>query len=357
MRCAFSTSMVMLAAMTGGAAVAFAQPGNDYGIDFVTVGAVNNPAWFGTFPNNRFPIQGSGGVSYEYRIGRTEITTAQWMQFVNAFNGTTSQNAPAHFNWAGPFWWGAVNDPTYSGPGFRYTLPANNPNAGMQPVFGVSWREAALYCNWLHNGQSSDPASLLTGAYDVSTFGTVGGVISDAPTHLPGARFWIPTLNEQVKAFHYDPNRYGPGQGGYWLNKNMRDTTGIAGPPGVGQTSAFWIDPDGQSSERNIPLGAYPDQISPWGLLDTSGGTTEWNEQIGPQGGPAGARYLYGASTGSSSTTDDIWGRSSVSPNLGSIDYGIRIASAVPVPGISVMAGLVGGWMASRRTRSAARST
>ena len=113
---------------------ALGQGPPDYGIDFVTVGAVNNPAYHGTFPNNRWPIEGSGSVSYEYRIGRTEITTAQWMQFVNTFNGTTSADAPPFFHWAGPFSWGAVNDPTYHGPGFRYVLPASNPDAAMVPV-------------------------------------------------------------------------------------------------------------------------------------------------------------------------------------------------------------------------------
>lgn len=350
MRCGFPIHAIVAAAAIGGGAVALAQPANDYGIDFVTVGAVNNPAFIGGgFPNPVWPAPGRGSVSYEYRIGRTEITTAQWMQFVNTFNGTTSQNAPAFFNWAGPFWWGAVNDPTYSGPGFRYVLPANDPDAGMQPVFGISWREAALYCNWLHNGQSTNPVSLLTGAYDVSTWGTIpGGTITDGLTHLPGALFWIPTYDEQMKAFHYDPNRHGPGQGGYWADMNGRDTRGIAGPPGVGQTSAGWEDPNTGLGEFNIPLGAYPSQMSPWGLLDTSGGTTEWSELITNRVGPPTERGSMGAPAGSQTLLDNIYQNGSQHPDSGGSDYGFRIASSVPSPGA---ASLVVAFAFSRSVR------
>lgn len=158
--------------------IAVAQ--NDYGIDFVRIGAVNNPAFdVPTFPPaQNWPAVGSGSVPYEYRMGRTEVTTAQWMAFVNTFNTVTREEAPPFFDYSGPYWWGAVPDPAYHGPGYRYVLPANRPTAALQPVFGISWRQAALYCNWLNNGQSSDPASLLTGAYDVSTWGTSPGATS-----------------------------------------------------------------------------------------------------------------------------------------------------------------------------------
>ena len=346
-------SIVLAAAALGAVAPVQARGQQDYGIDFVTVGAVNNPAFTSTTPpGNRWPINGSGSVSYEYRIGRTEITTAQWMAFVNTFNGTTAANAPPFFHWAGPFHWGAAPDPTYGGPGFRYALPASKPNAGMLPVYGISWRECALYCNWLQGGQSSDPASLLTGANDVSTWGPgPQGSFTDALTHLPGAQFWIPTLDEQVKAFHYDPNRYGPGQGGYWLNKNMRDTTGIAGPPGVGQTSAGYVDPNVNRGEMNIPLGAYPDQLSPWGLLDTSGGASEWDERAFPNIGLPGERGYFGGSAGFTSTADSIHAVSSGTPSSASIDRGFRVASSVPSPGPCVTALATGLLAMSRRKR------
>jgi len=41
----------------------------------------------------------------------------------------------------------------------------------MRPVGDISWRVAAMYCNWLHNDKRNDRAAFLNGAYDVSTFG------------------------------------------------------------------------------------------------------------------------------------------------------------------------------------------
>jgi hypothetical protein len=38
---------------------------------------------------------------------------------------------------------------------------------------------AAMYCNWLHNNQSTDRQAFLNGAYDVSTFGYSGTVFTD----------------------------------------------------------------------------------------------------------------------------------------------------------------------------------
>lgn len=112
----------------------------------------------------------------------------------------------------------------------------------MKPVYGTSWREAAMDCNWLHNGQSADPAALCGAAHDVSTWSDFGdGSFSDERTHEHGTRLWISTFDEQLKAMHDDLRRDGLGQGGWWLNKSMSDIALISGLPGVGQTSAGLI--------------------------------------------------------------------------------------------------------------------
>lgn len=53
------------------------------GIDLVTIGATNNAAWAGDGTPNDQSI-GRGSVGYEYRIGKFEITTAQYVEFLNA---------------------------------------------------------------------------------------------------------------------------------------------------------------------------------------------------------------------------------------------------------------------------------
>jgi len=183
------------------------------------------------------------------------------MEFLNAYGGPSG--SPNVFWRAWPIWWNA--EPVAAD---RYALRTDVENAPMSPVFGLSWRMSAMYCNWLHNGKGSSPDSLLTGAYDVSTWGILpDGNLTDGATHLSGARFWIPTFDEQFKAFQYDPNRYGTDQGGWWQSRNMRDTVGISGPPEIGDTSAGYEVSDSILEERNIPFRRVPAFHTPVGPL------------------------------------------------------------------------------------------
>src|ERR1051326_1604576 len=63
-------------------AAAQAQP-DPSGIDFVTIGSPNNPAYHRDDPQGL--ITGRGSVPYEYRIGRFEVTTSQWLEFYTTF--------------------------------------------------------------------------------------------------------------------------------------------------------------------------------------------------------------------------------------------------------------------------------
>ncbi|MCC6321257.1 MAG: SUMF1/EgtB/PvdO family nonheme iron enzyme, partial [Phycisphaerales bacterium] len=174
------------------------------GIDFVRIGAVGNAPYHDPTPNSF--VNGRGGVSYEYSIGRFEVTTEQWVRFFNAaFDRPVNDRIP---HLVVPDHWGAAaTAPTTPG-GRRWTVPAGN---AMLPVSDISWRMAAIYCNWLHNGQSTDRAAFMSGAYDVTTFGFESGVpnlrFTDQREHSPGARYWIPTWDEWLKSAHYDPDK------------------------------------------------------------------------------------------------------------------------------------------------------
>ena len=241
------------------ATTAPAQVVPDYDFDWVTIGDVNNPPYEGETPFGGTHTLGRGSVPYEYRISRTEVTTGQWMEFVNTFS---TQSDELRF-FADPIFWGAEPDPTYTGPGRRWRLRSDVPNPKILPVGGISWRESAQFANWLHNGKGSDLSTLVTGAYDSTTWGDVGGRFTDDPTHLPGARFWIPTLDEWLKAVHYDPNKYGQGQGGWWAYPYASDDVPISGfPEDGGETSAGILC---RTCPWDVALGAYPDQQTPWG--------------------------------------------------------------------------------------------
>lgn len=324
------------------APVAIARPGPvpDYDFQWATIGAPGNPAIGGQFSWNK----GRGSVGYTYRISKLEITTGQWMEFLNAI----APLQPNPLTWGSPSHWGARDA---AGPSGHYELNPNIPNAGMLPVYGISWREAAMYTNWLCNNKQASLAAIANGAYDISTFGeNPNGTITDQTTHNPGAKFWIPTLDEWLKAAHYDPNKNGPGQGGWWRFPYSQDTELTYGWPGSGQSSGGSIGPPppGFPISWNLPLGAYADQVSPWGLWDTSGGEMEWLEEVYI----GRFRFVEGSSAYFDSDpvfrdSIDGFGANSVGEPLG----GLRVASLVPgvSPSVVLIVASLGTVMRRRR--------
>jgi formylglycine-generating enzyme required for sulfatase activity len=331
------------------------------GIDFVRITHPGNAPWMGDgTPNDR--AIGRGGVDYEYFIGRFEVTTSQWVQFFNAAYDRPAGDAPLP-HLIPPTFWGAQSTTPInnSNPNARrWQVPAGNE---MRPVGNISWRMAAMYCNWLHNGGAAAAGpggvvpreNFLDGAYDVSTFGYVGNNFTDQLTRHAGARYWIPTWDEHLKASHYDPHRFGPDQGGWWLYNTTSDTAPIPGLPpsmgGAGQTNAGgWSGPS-----LSIPLGAYADVMSPWGLFDTSGATAEWTESVFTAPGLPLRRMLEGSWWLDGPVGTDRVHSNSIDafPNLSTFELGFRIASSVPGPS-SCMLVLIAGVFCTRQTRRAA---
>lgn len=330
----FVLTLITLATLTA-VQPTHAQPAPDYDFQWATIGNPGNPAYNGPASSGGFPA-GRGSVGYTYRMSKLEVTTGQWMEYVNTF---TTQSDDMAFFLRQPTRWGGESDLGYTGPGRRYVLdddaPYGQQAAAMAPVAGVSWRDAARYCNWLHNGKSTDPASLLTGAYDTSTWGPgpLPGSYTDAEHHLPGARFWIPTQDEWLKAAHFDPNKGGEGEAGWWTFNNRSDLAGpISGLPGIGQTS-------GETENWWIPLSAYPETTSAYGLLDLSGGASEWLEDIRVNSNFTDRRW-DGSSVAGPLIADDARRSGSDSPTAGSVDIGLRIAS-IPSPSSLGMLGVL----------------
>ncbi|MBY0312312.1 MAG: formylglycine-generating enzyme family protein [Phycisphaerales bacterium] len=299
-----------------------------FGIEFSTVSSRSNRPWIGG-PNDY--LSGRGVVPYDYRIARTEITTAQWMEFVNAFSEFGDPHRFEQVAFAG--FWGAP------GP-FGVELNPFIPNAANMPVIGVSWRNAARYCNWLHNGKQNTLAALESGAYDTSTFGRdADRQVTDQVTRSPGARFWIPSFDEWMKAAYYDPARFGANADGWWQYPNSTDTPLISGIPGIGQTSGGI---DAVTFNANpVALAAYSDQMSPWGLLDASGGGADMTEEV------LFSDFFFARGTGgswarqsASLSADRVGQFSDTIPEISS-QTSLRIATVVPTPGAGFGAGTV----------------
>lgn len=302
----------------------------DYGLDFVTVGDPGNrgataeeaPGLFGGYPGSP-SLENPGAIGYEFRIMRNEVTISTWVDFLNAY--TPYHDGP--LIGFGDAYYGAGNGST-----FTYTA-----GTGDYPATGIGWHTAARFCNWLHNGKVNEAWAFETGAYDTSHFQPdENGKYQDSNVRLPGAKYWIPSVDEYIKAAYYDPNRHGEGQPGYWLYPHMSDE------PVTPEQSDVWFEGEwGVTPWIELlgqPVGQYPDVQSPWGLLGVSGGAAEWLEDHVPAWDIAVRRGIasqHGMGEFAALFDDrlDDWNVGGGFSNPYGASYGLRIASIVPSPG------------------------
>jgi len=162
-------------------------------IEMVRVGEPGNP------PDSN----GFGSVSYEYRIGKYEITIEQYCAFLNAAAKSDPHelfDSRMHTDASLP----SIERSGADG-SFRYSVMrvapassrelANNPMSPHRPIGCINWHCAARFCNWLHNGQGAGDTE--SGAY------TLNSVSTDRTPRQPGARFFIPSEDEWYKAAYY----------------------------------------------------------------------------------------------------------------------------------------------------------
>lgn len=302
------------------------------GIEFCEVRAEGNRS---LTPEESSINAGRGSVGYSFALSRTEVTVEQFYEFVDAYGRFDN-------GWPNPFLAtrGITIDRTQPS-GYGLDPPLRRFGAEM------NWRTAARFCNWLHNDKAMTREAFESGAYDTTTFGTrADGSFSDQVTRSPGARYWIPSLDEWLKGAFYDPNRFGQGQGGYWQRQGSRNDFLMFGlPENGGQSDA--ITSGDPTRDPFVPAGSYTNVTSPWGLLDTSGGLREMIEET-----TAGqfARYHMGSrqSDGLWFLADDVnWPGLQGGPTL--LTGGLRLATSIPSPGTTICLAIFP--MASRRKR------
>jgi len=245
------------------------EPANE--LEWATITDVGNPG----YPGNRWGLfAGRGSVDYKFRITKYEVASKDWFEFANVFSMQSDELDDLLFANAST---SLRPDFNYQGPGHRYIYRPGLENPELAPI-AISWRMAAMYCNWLHNDKSSDPESLMDGAYDVSTFGRDGASFTDQSTHHPNAKYWISTLDEYLKAGYYDPNKNGNGPG-WWLYGHSSDQPPVQGLPGEGDTIMGMSTEEVGMGLGFFPLGSFTNVVSPWGLWDIIGGKTEYVEE------------------------------------------------------------------------------
>lgn len=263
------------------------------GIEFSRVRATNVPEFNPPNSNYGGPF---GGGDWDFGIARTELQNSEWIEFMNAFSHVA---IPPDQPWSSVLerqlaGWGIGIGVTRIGTGEAgRPIWAVDDWGAVRPIRNPGWFGSALFCNWLHNDKSVSLESILTGGYDLRQFDGSNAVTWAGIPRAPDARFWIPTYDEWAVASFYSPDPGGAGPGRWWTHLNMGDAPSIPGPPGIGETSAGW---EAFPDFLVLPVAAYSDSQSPWGLFDTSGGVYEWLENEVPS---SYLRMLTGSLAGS----------------------------------------------------------
>jgi len=313
-------------------------------------------------PNNAPDTTTYGAVANTYRISKTEVTNAQYTEFLNAvdpaggnslslYNSSMSSNARGGINFNG----GGAS-------GSKYEIKTGRDN---NPIVFVSFFDAMRFTNWLENDQGS--GSTESGVY------TIGTGLDEVRN--PNATYFIPSEDQWYKAAYYDPRteaQGGPaGDGNYWLHATQVDTDAelysdnpsSLNTPDDSSTANFRNDGStangyndgyavtGSTSFDNsqnylTDVGAYTTSLSQYGTYDQGGNVFEWNEAVIS----SSFRGIRGGGWTVISSDLAASFRQSGNPAIETHDVGFRVAS-IPEPSTLLLGVMASVGVLMRRRR------
>ena len=325
-------------AIAAQAADVFHMPTGQTSLDFVVVGDPGNAADTRVMSDG---TTGYGSVGYTYQMGKYDVTTAQYCQFLDAVAKTDTHGLYSPYMATSfPDAWGVNVGIARSGSAGSYSyLPMGNGNV---PVFEVSWGDAARFCNWLQNGQptAQGSATTETGAYTLNGATLPGDLM--AVTRNAGATYFIPSEDEWYKAAYY---KGGPTNADYWLYPTQSNDAPSNALSSTGTNNANFNaaaspdDRNGFTGPTNIltPVGAFVASLGPYGTYDQGGILWQWNE-TDIDGSLRGAR---GGNFGNSSDLFDAsYRQEDFDPTTEGNALGFRVASVPEPSGIAMLAGV-----------------
>lgn len=149
-------------------------------------------------------IDNLGTVNKNYRIGKYEVTNAQYVQFLNSV-ATVNDRDLYKSQMTSSDRGGITRTGDGSSTPYEYAVKANMEN---KPVVFVDYISSIRFINWLHNGATSDvitesdvDSHINYGAYDIFSLGNNSYVINKNIYQ----KYWLPSIHEWHKAAYYEP--------------------------------------------------------------------------------------------------------------------------------------------------------
>ena len=294
-------------------------------IETVPVGNLGNA------DDTRYETSGYGAVDYTYNIGKYEVTSGQYCEFLNAVdpNGTNAlglyNSSMDSSSFGCQITWNATLS-TYDFSGGTIELPGSTASDWEnRPVNYVSFWDACRFANWLHNGQGS--GSTENGVYTL----TPTGIANNTVARNAGWKWAVASEDEWYKAAYHKNDG---DTGNYYDYPTTSDST-------PGRDMSETTNPGNNANYRDgdyligspyyrTEVGQFALSNSPYGTFDQGGNVLEWNEAMvsASSRGLRGGRWSLGTSLMQASS------RVNIAPGSESVSIGFRVASSSePVPG------------------------
>jgi len=238
-------------------------------LELVSVGNPGNVADTQTMSDG---TTGYGAVAYRYRIGKCEVTAAQYCEFLNAVAATDT------FGLYRPHMWMTSSGCQIrrSGSSESYTYSVD-PNWANRPANLMTWGNAARFCNWLTNGQPTgeqDSTTTENGSYALN--GRDDYTLLMTIARNANARYVIPTEDEWYKAAYYDPSW--DGYYDYPTGTDMPPSNDLLDPDPGNNANFYQSGPTLQYPYYASEVGAFGNSAAPYNTFDQGGNVREWTE-------------------------------------------------------------------------------